>query len=146
MFDYWISLNQSNLIHKLSSIKFDWVRLPNVRLATPGLVRCTHSKPSKMFQMLSAIFKQCPAKVLHGSETEAVAPNEDFWIKEGLDGGFKCQLSVKILAICQLLVNPTQTLIKGPGETSLKYMTHHYKNYSLWSEGSEILCLKEHFS
>ena len=99
-----------------------------------------------MFQMLSAIFKQCPAKVLHGSETEAVAPNEDFWIKEGLDGGFKCQLSVKILAICQLLVNPTQTLIKGPGETSLKYMTHHYKNYSLWSEGSEILCLKEHFS
>lgn len=87
MFDYWISLNQSNLIHKLSSIKFDWVRL-----ATPGLVRCTHSKPSKMFQMLSAIFQQCPAKVLHGSETEAVAPNEDFWIKEGLDGGV--QMSV----------------------------------------------------
>ena len=49
--------------------------------------------------------------------------------------GFKCQLSVKILAICLLLVNHTQTLIKGPGETSLKYMTHHYKNYGLWSEG-----------
>ena len=45
-----------------------------------------------MFQMLSAIFKQCPAKVLHGSETEAVAPNEDFWIKEGQGGGV--QMSV----------------------------------------------------
>ena len=29
---------------------------------------------------------------------------------EGLDGGYKCQLSVKILAICQLPVNPIHTL------------------------------------
>lgn len=31
----------------------------------------------------------------HGSETEDVAPNEDFWIKEGLDGegsNVSCQL------------------------------------------------------
>ena len=27
-------------------------------------------------------------------------------------GGYKCQLSVKILAICQFSVNPIQTLIK----------------------------------
>ena len=29
---------------------------------------------------------------------------------EGLAGGYKCQLSVKILAICQLSVNPIHTL------------------------------------
>ena len=45
------------------------------------MVRGTYSKPAKMFEMLSAIFSQCPAKVLHGSETEAMVPNEDFWFK-----------------------------------------------------------------
>ena len=31
---------QSNSIHGLSSIEFDWVRFPNVRFAMPGSVQC----------------------------------------------------------------------------------------------------------
>ena len=34
-------------------------------------------------------------------------------------GGFKCQLSVKILVICQLSVKFWPFVIKGPGKTSL---------------------------
>ena len=81
------------------------------------MVRGTYSKPAKMFEMLSAIFPQCPAKVLHGSETEAMVPNEDFWFK-----------------------GPGT-------RNRLKFRTHRdYKNYGLWSEGRGILCLNAHFS
>ena len=47
----------------------------------------------------------CKHELRENRQGEFAAQEHHPHIKEGLDGGYKCQLSVRVLAICQLSVN-----------------------------------------